>query len=524
MMDTLKESLRSALEAYASDANEASTEIDYFFNTRVFVRVYAKKDQADILPLDYQQRLTVSKVMSSIRWNGFSIRLSETVYHTDVVNAAFVLSAGVHKRPNSEVMSFCGWQKIDCSYQDHDERVFFYPVFSDNICRAVCSVRCFCCVGGDYPYRIVPFVFLPEFSEDADGAHGTLTVIKAFIEDRLRKHSVSSASETLQEFSSHRSKRKLAEFLTLYLSLCALRQLFDTLGLDWPEEHAFDCEKLSWNYATPSNNAAKKWLSDLCQVPEALANLDEISSLLQTAGLRMDFWSKEFTASADPDQQMISDLEDDLFRLAVALDQNAYQVIASRLSSRYAVRRQLDTDRRIVFYDFVCEYMDRHPSTRGNLLGLLALILNVMDVGCMSIVLKRGTEENHGKRQYIRICEQALPLWPRRYYCHLEVLKWILLRYENTSEMRSQSSYPGNTCRRTLCCGYTVPHLPQTLPPRPIDTNDLLCPLPDGAFSNKQPLLLRDSVRFPSALGPADTRFPNPAQGAHTECRYTARS
>ena len=436
MMDTLKESLRSALEAFSSDVNKISTEIDFFLNTRVFIRVYAKKDQTDILPLDYQQHLTVSEVMTSVRWNNFSICLSETVYNTDVVNAAFVLSAGVHKLPDSEVMSFCGWQEINSRYQDHDERVFFYPIFSDNLCRAVCSVRCFRCVGGDYPYRIVPFVFLPEFSEDADGEHGTLTVIKMFIEDRLRKHSVSSAFQALQEFFSYRSKRKLAEFLTLFLSLCALRQLFDTFSLDWPEEHAFDCEKLSWNYATKSNDAAKEWLSDLCQAPEALANFDEISNLLQTAGLHMDFWSKEFTASADPAQQMITDLEDDLFRLAVALDRNAYQIIASRLSSRYAVRRQLDTDRRIVFYDFVCEYMERHPSTRGNLLGLLALILNVMDVGCMSIVLKRGTEEHHGKRQYIRICEQALPLWPRRYYCHLEVLKWILLRYENTYEMR----------------------------------------------------------------------------------------
>lgn len=33
---------------------------------------------------------------------------------------------------------------------------------------------------------------------------------------------------------------------------------------------------------------------------------------------------------------------------------------------------------------------------------------------------------------------------------------------------------------------------------------------------------MRDSVRFPSIPDPADTRFPNPAQGAHTECRYTA--
>ena len=396
--------------------------------------IYTKLDQANIIPLDYRQKLTVTKVFNNCRYYDLSMRIAETLCNTGTVNNNYTITMGINTIPNMPSNHYNGWTMIDTEYREHKERCFLYNI--DN--KIIITIRCIPCVGENYQYKLVPFILFPPLSEEKD-----LSIIKEYITKKLN----------IPKFNS---LKKTYEFIKTYLGICSIKNLLDTLEIAYPEINAFDIDKVLWNYQLEFTNKTKDILTTICIDKDNLMSFDEISSMLKKTNFNISGIitgrENQTGLSLEVQQKLIKKLEHDIGMHAIYGDRDAYANISSVLSSRIGVRLELYKEQFIDFYECLKEYI---INTNYSLYDVISMILNMVDTEGMSIdTIIKGrdkynkniidTEElsidkkntsNIFISQQLHHSNQDLSFILRHYYTHFNVLKSILRGYENSMDM-----------------------------------------------------------------------------------------
>jgi len=393
-----------------------------YVQSRVKVFVFRRKvEQLLVLPSFYQQDVICKQQCSVSAWNEFSDRLSELLNVTDVANTAFVISAKTNGEPAGEVV---GWIHVETSFREAKEDIWLKLIPGRERPSAICAVRRLR-NGVDGPrYRYIPFIFLPALSDEM------LTGTVNSILERISRLQIPVPStlcvnpENAGEFNI--TARKRMEFLTMYLSHSLLLAFAEDAGMDL--EHAlFDHDKIAWNFTSSQdvNFQVRDFLGHLCEQKNRACMLswEELCKCVEVfpCGLKgMDAAGLRPVQRDDAIEALTrKSLEDYLYGLGVEAEALAHNCIAQLSSPGEEALDHLNHMRYDSFFAFIGK-LQKSMGTSDGTAYLLAMVFQLMDNSAMSVVVS-NTED--GAEQQIRVCEQALFLWPRRYIRYMGVLK-----------------------------------------------------------------------------------------------------
>lgn len=453
ILDVFKLKLIDYLKAHG--VQNAEAEAEAYIRDRVSVHIYMRKMHGTLLPQEYRSNLSAVRKEEDYVWNDFSNRVSELISNADVANAAFVLSAGLNAIPES-----CGgWTRIETEYHKKKEWVFFKKIGKkENGSIAIAAIRCFRCSGSDMPYRIVPFIFLPELDrEKLDWIENK----SIFLDNVALKPIICLNKDMYRQTNTLRSRQ---EFVTMYLSQSLLLDFCEKSGISQCNNagmydlEQYDTQKVEWNYddLLPIGENRRTLLK-----PEHLNNrelwlsADEIEAI----------FAERFTELAIPEEvfgKQTSDLtpedinrfvelyENYVFECGVQAEQEAKELIEKPYRPTVWQCAAKDPDRRRSFKVVLEEMLKllnaaKNPEWKRNftemlnemseyieqkyfdidLFHFLGYTLQMMDAGLISVVerVKEEFSERDSVKmeQQVRTCEQALAILPKRCYDSIDV-------------------------------------------------------------------------------------------------------
>ena len=457
---------RELKEALLDRVAEPDLVTEAYISKYVTVHVFMKKDQYNLFsPL--HNKITDAKLTEPQHiWNDFSTRASELISNSDVANAAFVFSAAIDQIPKVKNNR---WKKVQSKYHKHQQTAFFYAFPNEKRYKAVCSIRCFPC-SVNSKYRIIPFLFLPDLSDEQ------IDQIERVIFRKINVFSTKDEDGKLLEPFEHKLKmyqkrcwlRLRAEFVTMYLSHALLLSFVENDCEIKIDLNNYDYEKINWTYSffeeeftclnnffnEDTLNDKRLWLSsdDISDLisevledspglqddrNERLCHLIPFHVIKDNTDTRLLSIKEERYRNSHSNVDLLTELcEVLLFERAIEAEKQAHDLAEDQYSLSDWQRFKSDPDRRYRVGEFERDlWKDIRKNSsiiQFDALGftdLLAVTLQIMDAGLMSIVTRdiaddvfNKTGSYHVIEQQVRICEQALCVFPRHYYRHMKVL------------------------------------------------------------------------------------------------------
>lgn len=459
--------LSSVLKKLGQDQPEKRSRA--YVKNHVKIRVYAKKDQYDLLSTEYRELTKAERTIPQCEWNDISTRVSELINNADVANAAFVFSAGVDQIPSAVDET---WRTIETNYYQHRQVTFMRAIPDEASPKAVCAVRCFPCSVG-VKYRIVPFLFFPKLRVDE------LAKMEDVIFERLGNaaekatedgRTIKPFADKLARYRAVTTRRSRAEFVTMYLSQSLLLAFTQKHCAEQMELHDYDCEKVNWTYSyfdselTEWNdffseqrlNDPSLWLPEE-EVYRTISEAVNRTAFTDIAyqGEQIPFRAGGVPGKAEEEKALAvrqcpdilaNQFEDLLFARAIESEQKAHDMAAKRYFLLDSQRFKGEPDRRYELGEFEKDLYQQTGRERSadalrqfGLTDLLAMTFQMMDTGLMSIVTRDiaddvygGDGEYHVLEQQVRVCEQALCAYPRRYQPYMKDMEELVKRYDWT--------------------------------------------------------------------------------------------
>lgn len=446
ILDLFVNRFTKALRAIVGDTADALAK-EYVKNY-IKIHVYMKKNHYDLLSQTYRDITDAEKTVAQSVWNDFSTRVSELINNADVANAAFVYSAGVDEIPKT---SSENWRMVNTNYYEHKQTTFFRAVPNEENCKAICSIRCFPC-SVNVKYRIVPFIFFPNLREKE------LKRLEERVFRKLWKNIKPTETEkTLQKdlkyYQENTTLRSRAEFVTMYLSQSLLLAFIKHQCEKILNLHDYDCQKINWTYSyfdkklpiwnnlfnDEKLNDPGLWLTEE-EVNEVVSDAVEsmIFAEVKDNGKRIPFYMEESMQDKFVNLEIGHEVsleevyERLLFDRAVDSEQKSHDLAEKQFFLLNSQRFTSDPDRRYELGEFERD-ISKKAGAQYSLVDLLAMTLQMMDAGLMSIVTRDIADDVYGGNgiyhvleQQVRVCEQALCAYPRRYYEYMETMEKIL--------------------------------------------------------------------------------------------------
>ena len=168
VMNQLEEQVLKSIESADDKKMQEAAKLLWaeYKRQHISIQVYAKKDQTNLLKEPYTEIVKSAVTLPHYQWNDLSNRICELINNTNTANAAFVFSQGISDEVGEpdEWTKPEGWQKIDWTYREHRQVVFFYSIPENTSqYKAICSIRCVECSVKN-SYRLIPFIFLPRLT------------------------------------------------------------------------------------------------------------------------------------------------------------------------------------------------------------------------------------------------------------------------------------------------------------------------------------------------------------------------
>ena len=405
-----------------------------YMKNHIKIHVYLKKNHHDLLSRTYRNMTTAQEVVVQSVWNDFSTRVSELINNADIANAAFVYSAGIDKIPQTISEQ---WRTITTNYYEHKQTTFFRAFPSEENIKAICAIRCFPC-SVNVKYRIVPFIFLPNLKEEELKRLEERVFRKLMSKIKLKK----TNEDFLRCYQKSNTLRSRAEFVTMYISQSLLISFICDKCKNNPKLDQYDCEKVNWTYfyCDKDQNDFFSWI-DLNN-PELWFTEEEISNLIlvsidellfrevQYGSQQIPFYAQ--SATKDQLTKLEMNFESLLFDRAVDSEKKSHDLAEKQFFLLNSQRFTSDPDRRYQLGEFEKD-ISKQIDDQYSLVQLLAITLQMMDAGLMSIVTRDVADDVYGGNgtyhvleQQVRVCEQALCSYPRRYYKYKPMIENIL--------------------------------------------------------------------------------------------------
>ncbi len=438
VMNQLEEQVLKSIESADDKKMQEAAKLLWaeYKRHHISIQVYAKKDQTNLLKEPYAEIVKSAVTLPHYQWNDLSNRICELINNTNTANAAFVFSQGISDEVGEpdEWTKPEGWQKMDWTYREHRQVVFFYSIpENESQYKAICSIRCVECSVKN-SYRLIPFIFLPRLTV------AQMEKIEEKIFKRLRDSGKFEDCEIPRDFVSlkkqeleHITLRSRLDFVTMYLSLSALNAFQTEAGIGAGNCQDYDLDKVLWNYSeTPlKNKIARQLVDDITNEGKMLFSIEEIEALFND----LDIIPIPFTSIVVKPEREISYqekinecAEEYLFELGIEIERAAHEAVLSKSRLGEYTLHSLD-ERRFnpifVFLQNLAEKVRTLDIKDYSEFELLAVILQMMDAGMMSIASVRiewEGDEKYEVWQKVRICEQALSTLPRRFLYHADVL------------------------------------------------------------------------------------------------------
>lgn len=367
------------------------------------VFVFVANDAPVLLRQEYQWRMRFEDVAQENKWRGISEHISQAIFHSEVANTSYVVSAIV---PHSAAFPAPGgWELVDeraVSYRHIHQQLYVHALSGTR--KAYPTVRSYLRGGVRY---YTPYFFCGTLKE------AQIDRLLSMIRTRLEAEALTSYLRFLlfayRANAYPQRKAVFFQLVNLLLGQITLKSFLADAGQPLGG-FQLDTEKISRNFG--SSPAVKSWLDDLCTIswPEDM--------LLQVCDA-LEIPSQTFQISHQPvfaGQIRFS------MMVVVQLLAVRHEAYAKSLEQSFAAGRGT-TDIKLTgeanFEPFLSLVFSILPSSaweHDTVLLILSCLTQMMDVGDICLKARVRLDQDSGQYLYdssVRNTEMSLSILPR---------------------------------------------------------------------------------------------------------------
>lgn len=390
----------------------------------IHIRIFAQNNKLSVVNLQYQLKLKPAYKMGPQAWHDLSRRISNMIIATGLANATFIMGAEIFSTSEDDYTSIetlvNGKLLVDSetvitpkSYNvgKLTERHYFgWSRSNSNRISYFCSLRVIknCYTAG---YRLMPFVFLPQLSEKS----------YKLLKNRIcEKWGMSKENNILNP--NQDTSRLEYEIMLLHLSESLLTCWTKAAGIQLKKEY-FDPLKVSLNYTI---NRIQPMIDSFefmrLTNPAYLFSWDELKAVLDEATADAPTFDVRVAGEfGDPRRY----LEDFVYETKIQELMESYRYYNSmRPSDLWSTGFSLQENRTRNWHIALEDFVNRAKQLicDSSLESIICNLLSFMDEGIVTLKVRK---HGNSHTQVLRMGEQSLFVWPKRYDKYHPVLSYL---------------------------------------------------------------------------------------------------
>ena len=386
------------------------------------IRVFGQNAAVSAIKLRYHLKLKPEMKLEPRQWRDLSHRISEMITATGLANATFIMGVELQESLVDQYILKKGL-RLDANTLIHPqtehpgsfrERNYLgWANTRQDMSKYYCSIRLLRNRNTE-KYRLMPFVFLPQLTPVSYNRMKTAVFQKWGLNE-----------DNCKLLRSEGTSRLEYEAMVLHLSESLLHAWAKAANVSLTPDD-FDPMKIALNYGVNRRNPklSESMFSRLMQ-PQYLFGWEELILLLDEVTQDAAPLYGEFSGMAKTDAQCKTEMENIVYQMKIQeLTETHRRARSMPPVNSHVLGFSLKDNRisnwNILLSDFLA-YASKF-ATADNTCSLINHLLTFMDQGI--VTLKARWSDNH-YTQVLRMGEQSMFIWPKRYARYHSVLSYL---------------------------------------------------------------------------------------------------